>query len=116
MATVTSANKQNIFIPDGVWDNIFSYFHSSYRKPLHVDAIKKAHSDENHIFDLNEIYVLDLNIWYDDRTGYVHEHDERYPIDERHQLQILLQEQNKTNLLDQLEQLWGLTALTAYLV
>ena len=72
---------------------------------MHVDAINKANDDKNHIFDLNETYLLDLNIWYDDRTGYVHEYYGRCPIDERHQLQILVQEQNKNNLLDQLEEL-----------
>ena len=127
MATVTSANKQNIFIPDGVWDNIFSYFHSSYKKPSHLIAFKQTFAiyTEENLKDrrrwanrhewvarlaarIYKLYVPDLNIWYDVRTGYIHEHirNIRYhrplPYDQSHEEEIGDQELNKDFLHEEL--------------
>ena len=93
------------YFPDPVWDNIFSYFHSSYKKPSHFVAFKQAHGrkDRRYFF-----YVDDLNIWYDIRTGYIHEHigNIRYhrplPYDQSHEEEIEDQELNKDFLHEEL--------------
>ena len=87
------------YFPDAVWENIFSYFHSSYKKPSHFVAFKQAHGEnDRRYFNIKKLYVSDLNIWYDVRTGYIHEHirNIRYhrplPYDQSHEEEIEDQE------------------------
>jgi len=116
LLTSKPPNKQNIFIPDGVWDNIFSYFHSSYKKPSHFVAWEQAKTtnpgDDYTVYWMNSL-GLDadaLNIWYDVRTGYIHNHikkirrsyDELLPYDQCHEDEIEDQGENKEFLLDEL--------------
>lgn len=48
-----------------IWDNIFSYFHSSYKKPTHLDAIMKLESFKKRVKLQREICPL---IAFDNKT------------------------------------------------
>ena len=97
------------YFPDAVWENIFSYFHSSYKKPSHFVAWKQAKTDHDDY--VKTPYVSDLNIRYDVRTGYIHEHIRNIrhyhplPYDQSHEEEIEDQEQNKSDLHDELRDL-----------
>ena len=107
-----SMTSHETYFPDPVWDNIFSYFHSSYKKTSHFVAWKQAHGEnDRRYFNIKKLYVPDLNIWYDVRTGYIHEHirniRHNYPLpyDQSHEEEIEDQEQNKSDLHDELRDL-----------
>ena len=44
--------------PADIWNNIFSYFHSSYKKPNHLNAIMKLESFKKRVKLLREICPL----------------------------------------------------------
>ena len=66
---------------------------------------------EGDILTFKKLYVSDLNIWYDVRTGYIHEHIRNIrhyhplPYDQSHEEDIEDQEQNKSDLHDELRDL-----------
>ena len=106
-----SMTTHETYFPDAVWGNIFSYFHSSYKKPSHFVAWKQAKTinpGDDYMNDYCNIYVPDLNIWYDVRTGYIHEHigNIRYnyplPYDQSHEEEIGDQELKKDFLHEEL--------------
>ena len=107
-----SMTSHETYFPDAVWDNIFSYFHSSYKKPSHFVAWKQAKTinpGDDYMNDYcKTLYVPDLNIWYDVRTGYIHEHirniRHNYPLpyDQSHEEEIGDQELNKDFLHEEL--------------
>ena len=112
------------YFPDPVWEHIFSYFHSSYKKPSHFIAFKQTFAiyTEENLKDrrrwanrhewvarlaarIYKLYVPDLNIWYDVRTGYIHKggrFDTPLPYDQSHEDEIEDQELNKEDLHDEL--------------
>lgn len=107
-----SMTTHETYFPDAVWENIFSYFHSSYKKPSHFVAFKQAHGEnDRRYFNIKKLYVSDLNIWYDVRTSYIHEHirNIRYnrplPYNQSHEEEIEDQELNKSDLHDELRDL-----------
>ena len=121
-----SMTTHETYFPDAVWENIFSYFHSSYKKPSHFVAWEQAKTtnpgDDYTVRWMNSLATLAtlgldagaLNIWYDVRTGYIHKHikkirallhgsyDELLPYDQSHEDEILDQELNKDSLHEEL--------------
>lgn len=61
-----------MIFPDDVWISIMSYFHSSYKKPLHYEAILEipefyfcvAHHRESHKYGLRWNRSLQIDSYY----------------------------------------------------